>query len=70
MYQTSDWISRLLKNSFAFGDEAGVIAVVDEDVPTSLPAVPKMTHPRPQAGSVSFKPSQENSAHAEPSRAP
>src|SRR4051794_32537325 len=29
--------SRLLKNSFAFGDEAGVIAVVDEDVPDEPP---------------------------------
>ena len=28
---------RLLKNSFAFGDEAGVIAVVDEDVPDEPP---------------------------------
>jgi hypothetical protein len=27
----------LLKNSFAFGDEAGVIAVVDEDVPDEPP---------------------------------
>jgi hypothetical protein len=26
-----------LKNSFAFGDEAGVIAVVDEDVPDEPP---------------------------------
>jgi hypothetical protein len=30
-------ISRLLKNSFTFGDEAGVIAVVDEDVPDEPP---------------------------------
>ena len=30
-------VSRLLKNSFAFGDEAGVIAVVDEDVPDEPP---------------------------------
>ena len=29
--------SRLLKNSFAFGDEAEVIAVVDEDVPDEPP---------------------------------
>ena len=29
--------SRLLKNSFASGDEAGVIAVVDEDVPDEPP---------------------------------
>ena len=29
--------SRLLKNSFAFADEAGVIAVVDEDVPDEPP---------------------------------
>jgi hypothetical protein len=34
--------------------------------PTSLPGVPRMTHPRPEAGSVSFKPSQENSAHGCP----
>ena len=33
----------LLKNSFGFGDEAGAVAIVDEDVPT--PAVPKTAHP-------------------------
>ena len=29
--------SRLLKNSFAFGNETGVIAVVDKDVPDEPP---------------------------------
>ena len=34
------------------------------------PAVPRAAHPRPEAGPASLKPSQENSAHAEPSRDP
>jgi hypothetical protein len=30
-----------LKNSFAFGDEAGVVAVVDEDVPDEATGGPE-----------------------------
>ena len=43
---------------------------VAQKCPTSRPALPKLAHPRPQAGSLSSWPSQENSAQADPSREP
>jgi hypothetical protein len=54
-----------MKKSLAFGDEARIVALMDEDV-TDEAAVPKAAQPRPLVGLPSSKPSQENSAPAAP----
>ena len=47
-----------------------VIEYLNKGLRHELPAVPIIAHPRPQTGAFSSCPSHENSAQAEPSRAP
>jgi hypothetical protein len=59
-----------LKKSLALGDEARIVALMDEDVTDETAGSAKAAQPRPLVGLPSSKPSHENSAQAAPSRAP